>query len=342
MPSEKKTGTSSSDDLLRAIGVESSLADLADTLVRRNADEARSELLRAFTSLAEYRNADEWNLAVRVCEALAIVGWGDREPVEAVRRMSFNGNPMTMFVNRCREPRFVDAIWSVRKLGVTMEPGRTTYHASPDVPGKPSNPWNHPVVEDVRDIPLASQRNWIDKSPILLGRGIANCYPSSEPLIESIASDLVPRLDREMRPALYGKALQHIRVTCSFSYFDNASCKTNYVLFDEPRPLSKAQLDARLRAAHAKRDIEEHGLFARNKFELGNFQRDSGTVTVKVHFTRAFSEADLGRQRAMFCDDLADLVGRTVARLRNKKLAYDFDLLLTDFERVLEGFRAAG
>ncbi len=43
----------------------------------------RKALLREFWKVCRYSNAEEWNRAVRVCGALAIVGWGNCEPVVA-------------------------------------------------------------------------------------------------------------------------------------------------------------------------------------------------------------------------------------------------------------------
>ena len=95
----------------------------------------RKQLAKEFLRSCLYKNAEQWNRAVRLCETLTIAGWGDLEPVEATRGMFFNGNPETTFFNKFSETRFVDAIWSKRKAGLTMEQGRTSYHYSPDFLG---------------------------------------------------------------------------------------------------------------------------------------------------------------------------------------------------------------
>ena len=84
-------------------------------------DKLRDSLFAEFLKYADYKNVEEWNNAVRVCESLAIIGWGSNEALEALRGSFFNGNPMTCFVNKHREPRFVEAIWSRRINGFTME-----------------------------------------------------------------------------------------------------------------------------------------------------------------------------------------------------------------------------
>ena len=69
-----------------------------------NVGELRERLYSEFLKYSQYRNAVEWNAAVRICEALAIVGWGTHEPVEAIRGTYFNGNPETYFINRDAKP----------------------------------------------------------------------------------------------------------------------------------------------------------------------------------------------------------------------------------------------
>ena len=79
-------------------------------------EQLRERLFAEFLKYADYKNAGEWNKAVRLCESLAIIGWGNHEPVEALRGQFFNGNPATCFQNKFGETRFVDAIWSKRVL----------------------------------------------------------------------------------------------------------------------------------------------------------------------------------------------------------------------------------
>lgn len=60
----------------------------------------REQLYAGFRRYSRYSTAAEWNAAVRICEALAIIGWGAHEPLEAIRGTWFNGNPETYFINR--------------------------------------------------------------------------------------------------------------------------------------------------------------------------------------------------------------------------------------------------
>ena len=54
-------------------------------------DELRENLFGEFLKYADYKNAAEWNKAVRICECLAIIGWGSHEALEAIREIFYNG-----------------------------------------------------------------------------------------------------------------------------------------------------------------------------------------------------------------------------------------------------------
>jgi len=311
------------------------LADLKMILAKCDTGEVRALLLKEFERIACYRNVTDWNHAVRLCEALAIIGWGSHEPVEAVLGVFFNGNPMTGFLNRLGEFRFVEAIWSKRKAGLTMENHRTSYYASPDRAGEPTVLWEYPVLEEIQPGPLFTQRNWIAKNPIQLRRVIANCYESTKPLANAIKDELAPRLDREMQPERYGEALQHLFVRISFSYFDHDHCKCNFITFDEPKPLGKDELLRRLATSYSPQEIKQMGYFARNKFEYGNFQAAKATMCVDIHFSKEFSAAPIHEQRALFRGDLDRAITTAVAKLAKKRLAYDFARMTEDFARIL-------
>src|SRR5262245_46593327 len=71
----------------------------------------RRSLLDELAKVIEYDDANEWNTAVRICEALAIVGWGDCERVDAIS--GFNGDCWeTCFVNGADERRFRQGGWT--------------------------------------------------------------------------------------------------------------------------------------------------------------------------------------------------------------------------------------
>lgn len=176
-----------------------------------NQDKLRDNLFSEFLRYADYKNVSEWNKAVKICESLAIIGWGKYEALEALKGMYFNGNPMTYFLNKFGECRFVDAVWSKRTTGFTMEQGRTSYHSSPNQSdSKPTILWDYETKEDLQDVKIESQRNWTPKNPIWFERGISNCYENSKEFIESVDKELQPLLKEKMRPEKYGNLINRI------------------------------------------------------------------------------------------------------------------------------------
>ena len=299
-------------------------------------DRLRESLFAEFLKYADYRNAKEWNKAVRICESLAIIGWGSNEPLEALRGMFFNGNPMTYFLNKSGEARFVDAVWSKRTTGFTMEQGRTSYCSGPDDPTKkPSVSWEYETKEDIQDIRLESQRNWIPKNPVWIERTISNCYENSKVVIESIEKELQTELNKRMRPEKYGRAVNRIILNCSYSYYDNANCKTNLIIAKDDRKLSNQKAWEELHKMYPKKEIEENGYYLRNRFEYGPFRTDTGKIKTTIHFEKEFSELNHKEQKEQFSEYILIALKSITDKLKKKKLNYNFDLMLDDFELIL-------
>lgn len=311
------------------------LEKLEEYLLTFEEKEIRDQLFTDFKIYSNYKNGEEWNKAVRICECLTIIGWGNYEPVQAVRGKFFNGNPETRFYNKFSKQRFVNAIWSKRKDGYTMEQGRTSYHNSPDIPNKKTVLNDHPVKEDIQDTKLNTQRNWIPINPILINRTISNCYENSKPLIQSIEQDLMSSLNHQMRPALYGTAIQRIRINCRFSYYDAAYNKTNYIIAPKPLKLKSSALRQELLKTHSKEEISKNGYFLRNRFEFGNFQSKTGTLSVQIHFEKEFSQLSHQEQKNTFSKHLTTALTMVIEKLNKKKLDYDFELMFADFEEIL-------
>lgn len=66
---------------------------------------ARNWLINQFDKLYHYSNIKEWNELVRVCESLKIIGWGDREPLEAKAKCWINGRYYTSLMNQYFETK---------------------------------------------------------------------------------------------------------------------------------------------------------------------------------------------------------------------------------------------
>lgn len=296
-------------------------------------DDFREQLHIKFLKHSQYSDAREWNVAVRICEALAIVGWGKHEPIEAVRGTYFNGNPETYFINRHAKPRFFNAVWSRHKDGYAIDYGLSFLHGSHE------NPLAKPIrvnqqIGNVLNIPLLSQRNWIPKNPIRIIRGIANCYESSQQLIDSIEKELMPKLDRGMRPESYGTAIDTIMLNLSLSFFDNDHCKTNYIIADESLKLKKKDFYPKLLEMYSENEIEENGYYLRNRFTYGPFRSDTGSTRVTIVFEKEFSELTVCGQKRRLSEYLVQAVEHVAKRL-DGKLDYDFPMMIEDFKSIL-------
>ncbi|ENX58611.1 MULTISPECIES: hypothetical protein [Acinetobacter] len=300
----------------------------------------RETLYTEFLKYADYKNVTEWNKAVKLCESLAIIGWGDYEPLEALKGIYFNGNPMTFFCNKFGECRFVDAIWSKRKTGFTMEQGRTTYHFSPDQKDeKQTILWEYETKEDIQDLKIESQRNWVPKNPIWIERGISNCYENSKAVIESVVNDLQPALNLKMQPEKYGNAVNRIVIKHAYSYFDHAHCKTNYVILESDKKISNQNAWEELHKIYPKEEITENGYYLRNRFEYGPFRADTGKVQATIHFEKSFSELNHKEQKEKLSEYTLTALNTIIDKLKKKKLHYDFDLMLEDFIKILNEWK---
>ncbi|MDE5632149.1 MAG: hypothetical protein K2I54_04995 [Muribaculaceae bacterium] len=295
-------------------------------------DKLRTELHAGFLRYAAYVNASEWNRAIRHCECLAIVGWGDHEALEAIKGSYFNGNPNTFFVNRNSEPRFLDAVWSARQGGVAIDFGLSTFHDSHDSVLSRTIPSG---IGEIQTQKLNSQRNWIPKNPICITRGLANCYENSRALIDSMENELKPELNRRMRPELYGNAINRIILNCSFSFYDNYHCKTNYIIADESLKLKQKDFYPELLKMYSPEEIEANGYYLRNRFSYGPFNTATGQTRVAIVFEKEFSDQLLQKQKQLLAAFLIHAVERIAGRL-SKKIDYNFSLMIADFSTVLQ------
>jgi len=313
------------------------LTELELFLSKQNADEIREKLFAEFLKYSDYKNATEWNKAVRLCECLAIVGWGKYEPVQAVRGTFFNGNPETDFYNKFNQQRFVSAIWSKRKNGLTMENGRTAYFYSPDIPNKQTVIGEYPVIECIEDLKLADQRNWIPRSPIFFSRTISNCYENSKTVIESIKYDLQANLDLKMTPEKYGRTINFTNFNLSFSYYDHAYCKTNHIIADEKLNLKQKDFYPVLLTMYSKKEIEKNGYFLRNRYEYGNFR--NGVIKVIINFEKELSEMTHNAQKQKISFHVEEALAVVIEKLKKKRLEYDFDLMQADFLKIINEWK---
>lgn len=198
-------------DVINEIMSVDSLNELTSWIRAQPENDLRRTLLGLFDDVLEYIDANEWATAVRLCEALAIVGWGEREAVDAISR--FNGDCWeTKFITERNEYRFRFGRWSKRKAGWIL--WNPEYHFSPDFPDKPDVKWNQlagvefQVVEHKK---LASQRNYHKQMPITMGQiGGSNRTSNA---VSQLKKELTDQLIDTMKPSLYGEAIEKFYLT---------------------------------------------------------------------------------------------------------------------------------
>ncbi|MEW4453756.1 hypothetical protein AB1L30_13870 [Bremerella sp. JC817] len=196
---------------VKAILALETIDELSTFLESQDVDEVRVEMLARFDQLIEYSDADQWAVAVRVCETLAMIGWGDREPVDAISH--FNGDCWeTRFVTAQNEFRFQLARWSKRKAGWTI--CNPEFRPSPDFPDRPAIDWQqnagkeYPIVD--RDS-LPSQRNYRRQMPISMGVSCGRSDAARSVVV--LRKELAEHLRATMTPDAYGDAIEKFYFT---------------------------------------------------------------------------------------------------------------------------------
>lgn len=296
--------------LLNTASVDESIEALKARLGKEPEDRVRPMLLAEYDRLLRYRNIAEWNELVRVCEALAIVGWGEREPVEALAERWLNGSWYTTL--RTREftklsghgttTDNTEAQWSKQGASFVLRGG-----------------------DDTRDRGIesfASQRLPLPKNPLRLGRRVANHQRSAGTFVAALGA-LRHQLDRELSNERYGEGFDYVAVACCFSNHDDEYETVRGEYFHDAKDIPK--------------DFKGRS-YVRPRLKLGKLTQKNGHWHWRVdrHFTRAEGELPLSAQKQLFRADLFAIVSTLGQRLAKKKLGYDVERLRSDLERLLE------
>lgn len=315
------------------------LADLESYLKTfANQDELRENLFHEFLSYADYKNATDWNKVVRLCECLAIVGWGNKEPLQAIKGKFFNGSPMTYFKDKFGNRHFVEAIWSKRKAGLTMEQGRTFYHQSSNQNTKQTTIlWDYPTIEDIQDVKLLTQRNWFEKAPIFIHPYFENSYPSSD-FLEDELKILQYLIHQYMLPENYNKIIHYISFRLNLSYPSRE--KNGLILYPYHYVIYEC-IDNRehgeklLKSKYSDDEIRQNGYNAVTRFQYGNFMKKTGMANIDIFLEKEFSDLNHNEQKAKLAEYFLIAI-KTFAQKYQKKLNYPFDVMIGDFELVLQ------
>lgn len=180
----------------------------------------RAYLLKAFDSVKDYVTADQWNDAVKICEALAIIGWGDRERVDATcsRRDQWRE---TSFRSKNNDKCYRAGRWLPRKAGRYLV-NYDDYHG-PSHSDRKSQTYVSTREEDIvctHVDKMFSQRNYLVKQ-IFCFTGTLDASA-----VSWLLTDYTVQLQKVMKemidPAPYANRLESFCVWTSVGWAKNA------------------------------------------------------------------------------------------------------------------------
>jgi len=183
-------------------------------------DFLRAYLFKEFDKVKYYETANQWNDAVRICEALAIIGWGNRDRVDAVcsRRDQWRE---TSFKSKANDMCFRRANWLPRKAG-HYQVNYDDYNA-PSHSDRKSQSYVSTREEDIICTPvdkILSQRNYLVKQPFWFPGTVDSTDASW------LVADYTVQLGNVMKemfdPAPYANRLESFRVWTSVGWAKRA------------------------------------------------------------------------------------------------------------------------
>ncbi|WP_277210886.1 hypothetical protein [Isoptericola croceus] len=264
-----------------------------------DSDETRALLLAEFARLRNYGNATEWNRLVRVCEALALLGWGAETAVEAIADRWINGSMYTSL--KRADFSLADGGergWVVRG-GMLVLDGAT------------------PTTTGARER-LDTQRVMLPKNPLRLTR-FGHVQREAVPFAaeaERLRGLLDQRLARD-----YGAGFGYAGIRLAWSFPDGGP------------GLAKEYFHAPADV------IARDGVrsFVRPRLDVGRMSRRKGEtmLTVTRHYTAAEAPVPLPEQCAGLADDLRTIVAAIGTKLLRKAPGYRVDALRADLDASL-------
>ncbi|PKH52910.1 hypothetical protein CXF68_20370 [Tenacibaculum sp. Bg11-29] len=285
------------------------IEELKEFLESDSSDELRTNLLKEFDGLVNYKNIKEWNKLVRICESLSIIGWGKREAFEATADKWINGSYYTEIRNKLFEQKLEwSKGWSKQKNTFVIyenESDKTNYEISI----------------------FASQRNKLPKSPIRWSRS-GNYQKSLQPLIDSLEV-LRNKVIRETRPELYGNSFSYIGLNLYFSNHDSGDLTVRSEYFHK-----EEDIPTNLKGKKNEGDMPAY--YIRPKFKIGRLstKKDELKLVVTRHFTREFGEFDLIKQKEILKIDFIEIIDTLSDKLKKKKVDYNTELLKLDTIKI--------
>ncbi len=291
---------------------EMDLSELEEYLNSFPKNKALNELTKAFYKYSTYKNLQEWNKAVRLCESLTILGWKELIPVEAHKSRFFNGNPYTGFYDKNGEERYQSAIWSKRKSGFTIEPERT-YQFTNTLPTRAVA--IKKIKIDIQNGKFNSQRNWIGKNPIRPYIYLMNAFPELK-YIQGKIGNLKEYLDEELNGSDYGNSFNYFSISCNIS-----SPFTEYIIIPESGNVKKGNNNMKINTP---------------KFKFNRFTKKNGTYSIDYYISKEFGIRDKRQQVDMLKNDFIYMCEFSSKKLKPKCVGYNFSKLQEDLKFALK------
>ena len=291
---------------------ELTLKELEFYIQNHDSKEALKDLSKAFSKYSKYRNLDEWNKSVRLCEALTILGWGNSKPVEAHKSLFFNGNPYTAFYDKNEQENIQSAIWSKRKNGFTIEPDRVIRFNK----GKSDQPFRIQDIEiDIRNGKFESQRNWIPKNPVKTFYFVNNAFSELE-YFKSKIDSLKRYLDYQLENSKYGRTFNYFSISCNFS-----SEFTEYTIVPQ---------------SEKRKNVYTYGKIETPKFKFNRFTKRDGVYTLDYYIAKEVGKLSKNEQLQTLKNDFIYMIEHSIEKLKSKCPNYNFKLLQNDLQNCIE------
>ena len=267
---------------------------------QQNVTGLRNALFEELDRIIDYKNIAEWNKIVRIFEALAIIGWGEREPLEAFANKWINGAFYTVIQNKHFE-KHSEKGWSRKGTSFVLEDGE-----------------DNTVYEETK---LRSQRNRLPKSPVRWQK--SGNYQKSAKAFRLELDNLKNLVIKQLNPEAYGKDFSYLGIHFNFSYHDD----------DEPTVRSEY-----FHTENDVPENYEGKYYIRPKFKIGRLSNKDGKPRLVVwrYFTRKFGELSLAEQKEIVGNDMLELIDILATKLKKKKIDYKTDLLKADMKNVLQ------
>lgn len=281
--------------------------ELEQLVAQKTADALRPGLIETYTRLLQYKNIEEWNQLVRICETLALTGWGEEEPQEALASKWINGAFYTVLQNKSFEAKEgTSKSWRKQKDSFVLD-------------GKEVDLTSYPATK------LASQRNKLPKAPIRYSRS-GNYQKSLQPFIDQLDT-LKTLLIQETQPEHYGSDFSYIGLNLYFSNHDDQHHTVRHEYYHDEKDVPEE-------LKNASDPLPRYSIRPRLKISNLSTKENELRLLVTRHFTKEFGFKTLQEQKQILLEDFLEIIDQLAIKLKKKKITYNTELLKADIERL--------